>query len=53
MCIRDRDRGFHARYAVRNAEVLTALESGDRSRAVELLRDSLGDARDEILDQLG
>ena len=47
------DRGFHARYAVRNAEVLAALESGDQSHAAELLRDSLGDARDEILDQLG
>ena len=47
------DGGVHARYAVRNAEGLTALESDARSRAVELLRASLGDARDEILDQLG
>ena len=47
------DREFHARYAVRNAEVLAALESYDRDRAARLLRDSLGAARDEILDRLG
>ncbi|KIC66674.1 GntR family transcriptional regulator [Kocuria rhizophila] len=47
------DREFHARYAVRNAEVLAALESGHRSHAAELLRDSLGAARDEILTRLG
>lgn len=41
--------GFHAGYAHRNSEVLAALEAGDRARAVELLRDSLSAARDEIL----
>ncbi|RUP84192.1 GntR family transcriptional regulator [Kocuria sp. HSID17582] len=45
--------GFHAGYAHRNAEVLSALEAGDRARAVELLRESLVAARDEILSRLG
>lgn len=45
--------GFHAGYAHRNSEVLAALEAGDRARAVELLRDSLSAARDEILARVG
>lgn len=45
--------GFHAGYAHRNSEVLAALEDGDRARAVELLRDSLSAARDEILARVG
>lgn len=46
------DPQFHARYAVRNTQVLRSLESGDRDRAVHLLRESLTAARDEILAHL-
>ncbi|RKQ35375.1 GntR family transcriptional regulator [Kocuria tytonis] len=47
------DPQFHARYAVRNAEVLAALEDGAGERAAQLLRDSLTAARDELLHRLG
>lgn len=47
------DSGFHARYAQDNAEVLEALGTGDREAAARLLRRSLENARDEVLEQLG
>ena len=47
------DPQFHARYAVRNAHVLDALQTGNRERAAHLVRESLTAARDEILAHLG
>ena len=47
------DPQFHARYAVRNAEVLDALQTGDRERAAQLARESLMAARDEVLAHTG
>lgn len=47
------DPQFHARYALRNAEVLDALRTGERERAASLLQDSLAAARDEILAHVG
>ncbi|WP_240625085.1 GntR family transcriptional regulator [Kocuria tytonicola] len=47
------DPQFHARYAVRNAEVLDVLQTGDRERAASLLRESLVAAQEELLAHVG